>query len=609
MANRKISYAKRDFASLKEEQINFIKNYYPEVIQNFQDASIMSVFLDLNAAIADNLHYHIDRSLQETVLDFAQERKSLFNIAKTYGLKIPPKSASMAIAEFTIEVPVLGDAEDSRYLPILKAGSQVLGQGQTFELLYDVDFSSALNTFGNIDQVKIPNVVNGNIRSYTIKKKGVIINGTTKVYTQVFGSVQPKPFYKIYLPDKDVLSVDSVITKDGIGLVGNPTYDDFLNKDYKWYEVNSLAENKVFITDRTVPPDSNGIYKGKYEEIDRKFIREYTPNGFCFLTFGAAIDDSIDILDEFIENGGGIDLSSLLDNKALGVAPKVNSTMYVKYRVGGGINSNVGVGVLDEVGTVKMIFDAPNEAVANTVENSLTAINITPAVGGSDEPTLDELRNYIGYNFSAQNRAVTLEDYKVIISKMPSKYGTPTRVGVKEINNKIEISVLTLDNEGTFESLVSSLMLSNIAEFLNEYRMINDYIIVKPGEVIDLGLKIELLMEEDNYTDIISKAITEVNNIFSNSNLEMGKYFYINEINKVLSSIEGVYSINSLKVFNKVGGDYSLNETSQPFSDVETREIDVSSGIIYADQNQILQIKKPEVDIVIRAKFSNISVG
>ena len=71
-----INYSQRDFASLKQSQINYIKQYYPGIVQNYNDASILSVFLDLNAAIADNLQFHIDRSLQETVLDYAQERQS-----------------------------------------------------------------------------------------------------------------------------------------------------------------------------------------------------------------------------------------------------------------------------------------------------------------------------------------------------------------------------------------------------------------------------------------------------------------------------------------------------------------------------------------------------
>ncbi len=67
MAQQKISYTVRDFAAIRQELINYTKTYYPDLIDNFNDASVFSVFLDLNAAVADNLHYHIDRSIQETV--------------------------------------------------------------------------------------------------------------------------------------------------------------------------------------------------------------------------------------------------------------------------------------------------------------------------------------------------------------------------------------------------------------------------------------------------------------------------------------------------------------------------------------------------------------
>lgn len=63
MANRKISYTERDFEGLRQELINYTKQYYPDLIDNFNDASLYSVIMDLNAAIGDNLHYHTDRSI------------------------------------------------------------------------------------------------------------------------------------------------------------------------------------------------------------------------------------------------------------------------------------------------------------------------------------------------------------------------------------------------------------------------------------------------------------------------------------------------------------------------------------------------------------------
>jgi hypothetical protein len=181
---KQINYSKRDFASLKNEQINYIKQYYPGLVQNFNDASILSVFLDLNAAIADNLHFHIDRALQETVLDYAQERQSLFNIAKTYGLKLPSRSSSIAVCEFSVQVPVRGDAEDAKYLPILYAGSQFLSGENSFELLYDIDFASNFNISGKVDRTKVPIFINGVLTSYRITKTGIVIAGATRIYTQ-----------------------------------------------------------------------------------------------------------------------------------------------------------------------------------------------------------------------------------------------------------------------------------------------------------------------------------------------------------------------------------------------------------------------------------------
>ena len=93
---KQISYTVRDFQAIRTELVNFVKSYYPDLIQNTNDASIFSVFLDLNAAVTDNLNNQIDRTLQETVLQYAQQKSSVFNIAKTYGLRVPGLRPSVA---------------------------------------------------------------------------------------------------------------------------------------------------------------------------------------------------------------------------------------------------------------------------------------------------------------------------------------------------------------------------------------------------------------------------------------------------------------------------------------------------------------------------------
>jgi hypothetical protein len=236
MAEKRISYTVRDFQAIRTELINFAKTYYPELIDNFNDASVFSVLLDLNAAVSDNLHYHIDRSIQETVLQYAQQKSSIFNIARTYGLKLPGQRPSVALVDFSITVPANGDKDDESYEGTLRRGSQVVGAGQIFETVTDIDFTSPYNSQGFPNRLKIPNFdANNNLINYTITKREVVVNGLTKVFKQVITPNDVRPFYELFLPDKNVLGVTSVIQKDGTTYANVPTVQEFLSPVGKWY--------------------------------------------------------------------------------------------------------------------------------------------------------------------------------------------------------------------------------------------------------------------------------------------------------------------------------------------------------------------------------------
>jgi phage-related baseplate assembly protein len=590
---RQINYSKRDFASLKTEQINYIKQYYPEVVQNFNDASILSVFLDLNAAIADNLNYQIDRALQETVLDYAQERQSLFNIAKTYGLKLPTKSAAVAVIEFSAQVPAYGDQEDRKYLPVIKSGTQVSNGSNTYEVLYDIDFASATNSSGNVDRTKRPIFINNKLTGYNITKTGIVIAGTSKIYTQSFATTQA--FYKIVLPENNVLSVDSIIHKAGTNYTATPTEGEFINSPNKWYQVPSLAEDNVFIEDPN-SPRVDGIAKGVYQKIDKRYITEFTPNGFCQITFGAQTDSSFDILDDFMD-GGNFNLKSFLRNGSLGLAPIANTTMFVKYRIGGGVESNTGVGTINNIARLSAVINGPDQNINSTVQASITVNNTTPAVGGADEPTIEELRNYIAYNFSAQNRAVTLNDYKALIMSMPSVFGSPAKTSITQRQNKIEIGVLTYDANGAISNVVSSLLMENIAAYLSKYRMINDYVVVKPAEVVDLGFEISVLVESGQQVQTASKITNIVKSEFTTDKSNLGKSYSVGEMVKKITQVDGVLNVNYIKAYNKTGAGYSSNTTKQTIIDTTTGEIDITGNYIIVEEYQMLNIKKPDVDI------------
>lgn len=602
MAEKKISYTTRDFQAVRTELINFTRQYYPELIQNFNDAGIFSVFVDLNAAITDNLNFHIDRSLQETVLQFAQQRSSIYNIARTYGLKIPGQRPSVALVDFSIIVPAFGDKEDLRYCGILRRGAQILGSGQPFETVYDIDFSSAVNAEGFPNRLKIPNFdSSGRLLNYTITKREVVVNGITKVFKRVITPNDIRPFFELFLPEKNVLGITSVLVKPGTQYTTIPQPQEFLGIDNRWYEVRALAEDRVFIEDPTKVSDNPGIKVGRYITTSDKFISEYTPEGFLKMTFGGGNTSAEDQVREFARSGFDLNLSKYSNNLALGSALQPNTTLFIQYRVGGGQASNLGTNVINQIGTVSFAVNGPSETTNRTVINSLRCNNITAAVGGANTPTTEEVRNMVSFNFAAQNRAVTINDYESVIRTMPSQFGAPAKVSITEENNKIKIKMLSFDNDGKLTETNSNTLKQNIARYLSNYRMINDYISVENANVIDLATTVDVVLDgTQNQGALVTKIINIITEYFSPGNRQLGQNVNVSEIRRRIQQEDGIVSISDIIFFNKVGGQYSSSQTSQKYSNSETKQIELIADTIFAEPTQMYQIRFPNKDINVR---------
>jgi hypothetical protein len=604
MANKKISYTTRDFQSIRTELINFTRTYYPELIDNFNDAGVFSVLLDLNAAVTDNLQFNIDRSIQETVLQYAQQRSSIFNIARTYGLKVPGQRPSVALVDFSITVPAYGDKEDLRYCGILRRGSQVNGAGQVFETVYDIDFSSPIGAEGFPNRLKIPNFDSNNkLINYTIVKRETVVNGVTKVFKKVITANDIRPFLEVFLPEKNVLGVTSVLLKDSTQYSNVPSVQEFLGLDNRWYEVNALADSRVFVEDPTKVSDQPGIKVGKYIETSTKFITEFTPEGFMKMTFGGGNQSADEQLREFARDGYNLNLYKYSNNLALGSALKANSTLFVQYRIGGGTGSNLGVNAITQIGTVSFFVNGPSQSQNTSVINSLSCTNVTAAIGGANYPTTEEVRNLVAFNFSAQQRAVTVNDYDSIIRTMPSQFGAPAKVAITEENNKIKVQMLSYDENGNLTNIVSNTLKNNVANYLSNYRMINDYVSIETANVIDLGINVDIVLDNSqNQGTVISQVINLITTFFEPTNRQMGENVNISELRRLIQSENGVISLSDIIFYNRVGGEYSSSQTSQRYSDSDTRQIQLVDDTIFAEPSQIYQIRYPGKDINIRVK-------
>jgi len=382
-----------------------------------------------------------------------------------------------------------------------------------------------------------------------------------------------------------------------------PSYSDFINSPNKWYEVDSLAEPRVFVEDPSKPSDEPGIKVGRYIETDNKFITEYTPEGFMKVQFGGATVTPDEQLAEFANTGIPLRVQDYQNNIALGKTVKANTTIFVKYRVGGGLSSNVGVNSITQVGNTNFYVNGPSNNINQNVINSLNVRNVTAAIGGANQPSIEEARNMVSFNFAAQNRAVTVNDYNALVKRMPGKYGAPAKVAITEKDNKINIEILSYDESGKLTQQVSNTLKQNIANYLSNYRMINDYISVNVAKVIDLEYDISVVLESsENQGQIITRIIDVVNNAMSPAVRDLGENVYVSELRRDIQNVAGVVSLTSIDVYNKVGGQYSSSETSQSYSNSSTRQIQLVDDTIFAEPSQVYQVRFPEKDIKVRVK-------
>ena len=209
----------------------------------------------------------------------------------------------------------------------------------------------------------------------------------------------------------------------------------------------------------------------------------------------------------------------------------------------------------------------------------------------------------ISFNFAAQNRAVTLNDYKSLIETMPSTYGAPAKVNVMEEDNKIKIKLLSYDENGNLSDVVSNTLKDNILNYLSEYRMINDFIDIESGQVIDFKIEVDLAIDKNNSaTEIITDTIQEIIEYFNIEKRKMGDPLFVGDLNRTIGQINGVINVVNTRVYNLTGGEYSSAEVSQSYIDNSTKEIRQSDMTIFMKSNQIYQIRFPNQNIRIRTK-------
>ena len=83
---------------------------------------------------------------------------------------------------------------------------------------------------------------------------------------------------------------------------------------------------------------------------------------FCKVTFGSGFGDNA-VTSGYVSSALSNSLGDFLNNTSLGEIPQANTTMFVRYRIGGGTESNVGSNIVTTVSQVDMFVNGPNPSI------------------------------------------------------------------------------------------------------------------------------------------------------------------------------------------------------------------------------------------------------
>jgi hypothetical protein len=591
--NVPINYSARDFSTIKESLVQHAKRYYPSTFKDFNEAGFGSLMLDTVSYIGDILSFYLDYQANENFLDTANEFKNVEKLARQMGYKELEVPTSHGIVSLFIIVPASynGIGVNSSMIPILKKGSLFsTAGGNQFILTEDVFFDSG----DNETVVARTDKESGLPTHYAIKAYGKVMSG---IFEQVVISVgEFQRFLKVELDVNNLAEIIKVEDSEGNEyfqvdyLSQDIIYRPIINRSGKNANYDASSYLRPFVVPRRFTLD----------KVDSKFYLQFGQGTAASeKTRESVADPSTVALKVYGKNyvsGDSFDPSNLIETDKLGIVP-VNTSLIVTVRTNTVGNVNASTSAIKNVNLAK--FEFPNNISIsptdrNLIKNSLEVMNEEPIVGDVKSLTTRELKTVANMSYAAQSRAVTREDYKALVHRMPPEFGKIKRVNivrdVDSFKRNLNVFIISTD-ENEFLVPCNAIIKQNLKVWLNKNRMINDVVDILDAKIVNFGIEFSVVADlEVNKYDLLMACKNALINEF-NRTREIGEPLFHIDITRTLKNIKGVVDIGTVKFVSKHGNLYS-----QYFYDMD-RYLSADGRYIKAPDNVIFELKFPNVDI------------
>ncbi len=644
-ANTKdINYLNRDFTSLRQQLIDFTKQYYPQSYKDFSESSPGQIFIDQAAYVGDVLSYYTDQQFFESYIQFAQDRRNIINGAKYLGYKPKVSSASSSVVDVFQLLPSIRTKDneyfpDERYCLILQPFSQLSSTpGVNFVIEESIDFSQ--DTKFSPREITVYSRDNtGAPQFYLIKKatkaySGTVVNKQVSVTDQV-------PFYSTKLDETNVLKIVSVTDSNNV----------------KYYEFDYLAQDTIPIEVDNVPLNNQTLsqYRSetpkilKYLRTEKRFVTVIDENNQTTLQFGANTENYDNTIVIPNPTNVGVALSNLknlnisLDNtnvlkeKSYGVSPS-NTTLTITYIIGGGLNSNVNSGEIKKILGISYLNDVTSLTdseviLLNTIKNSLRVNNLEAATGGDDAESDEEIRQNAMLNFSTQNRMVTEDDFLLRVYALPAQLGNIAKAFIQsnltrevqynglitgvvntENNSTVDLTPLNpLDRRKFLQSnspftnnlyllgydvnknltQINPATLQNLITYIQNYKILTDKINIIDGYIINIAVEFKITVFKGfNKSDVLNNCIQSIKSFFEIDKWSFSQPINLSQINFEIMQNEGVQSVSDIVIKNLTIDEGNYSPVAYNIS------IATQNNIVYPSKDpSVFEVKFPDSDI------------
>ena len=603
---RDINYINKDFSEYRSQLINYSQTYFPTTYTDFSATSPGMMFIEQAAYVGDVLSFYLDNQIQENYVQYARQNDNLFQLSYMYGYK--PKVTSLSTTEVDFFQIVPSKVSASQYIPdydyalYVNANTKVStreGTATNFSIQEPIDFtvSSSLNP----TTVSVAQITSDVPSQFLLKKTTTAFSGDIASIQFTFGA--PQEFATVNIVKNNIAGILDIVDSDG----------------NKWYEVNYLGEEQVFDSIKnTNINDPNNYATGndspyllQTKAVQNRFATRFINDTTLQLQFGAG--SPLSTTEEIIPNPANVGIglpfgqdklttayspTNFVFTNTYGVAP-TNTTLTVRYYVGGGVSANILSNTLTnpDTSTIQFIQSNLNATLAQTTFNSIASNNPLAASGGSDGDSIEEIRQNIIANFGSQMRNVTADDYLVRTLSMPATFGTISKAftqkpNADDANTTLNIFVLSVDNNNKLTT-ASSTLKNNLKTYLNQYRMIGDSLSIRDAFVINIGINFEIItLPNFNNNRVLGDCIAALQRYFDSSRWQINQPILLNPLFVLLDEVEGVQTVKTINISNIAGLSKNYSEWAYDINGA------TQNGTIFPSLDpSIFEVKYPNSDI------------